>query len=361
MDAESETNVAFGSIFDNRISTNNDSESVLLDYSKPQYAASFSNYTDCKISPLIQPYDNSMQSLKFSIGGIEDPLYTDLSTLRCVGRLQVQTADGEALSENEPLSVVNLFPESIFSQINVYLNSLPVSDHGRGTNLKAYIQKHYSCSQEVKNVNLKNNFYFEDECSYANVPKEEISEQSLLEEEGHKNRSKIIKKSRDVKFIFKPTFDLMTSEQALPPTYILGLEFERALESFSLLTFGGNPQRYKIRLFDFHLEVRRFLPSKSALQRLPSPRTGTHFMSFTRQTVRYRAIHQGVSEYTVPQVSFFHRKSLLITNLNFRFLMGLAFFRTTSWFLLSPMIKHLHHRRIHLSSGLISSQNTTCC
>ena len=119
MDAESETNVAFGSIFDNRISTNNDSESVLLDYSKPQYAASFSNYTDCKISPLIQPYDNSMQSLKFSIGGIEDPLYTDLSTLRCVGRLQVQTADGEALSENEPLSVVNLFPESIFSQINV--------------------------------------------------------------------------------------------------------------------------------------------------------------------------------------------------------------------------------------------------
>ena len=302
MDAESETNVAFGSIFDNRISTNNDSESVLLDYSKPEYAASFTNYTDCKISPLIQPYDNSMQSLKFSIGGIEDPLYTDLSTLRCVGRLQVQTVDGEPLAEDESLSVVNLFPESIFSQINVYLNNLPVSDHGRGTNMKAYIQKHYSCSQEVKDVNLKNNFYFEDECSYGNIPKEEISERSLVEEGGHKNRSKIISKSRDVKFIFKPTFDLMTSEQALPPSYILGLEFERALESFSLLTHPENPKKYKIRLFDFHLEVRRFLPSKSALQRLPSPRTGTHFMSFTRQTVRYRAIHQGVSEYTIPQV-----------------------------------------------------------
>ena len=54
MDAESHQDVGFGSIFDNKINLNTDSESVLLDYSKPEYAASFSNYTDCRINPLIQ-------------------------------------------------------------------------------------------------------------------------------------------------------------------------------------------------------------------------------------------------------------------------------------------------------------------
>ena len=40
--------------------------------------------------PLIPPYDNSAQTMKFSIGGLDDPLYSDLSTMKCVGRLQVR-------------------------------------------------------------------------------------------------------------------------------------------------------------------------------------------------------------------------------------------------------------------------------
>ena len=48
MDAASENHVSFGSIFDNKINLYDDSESSLLNYSKPKYAASFSNYTDCR-------------------------------------------------------------------------------------------------------------------------------------------------------------------------------------------------------------------------------------------------------------------------------------------------------------------------
>ena len=48
MDSSSENHVSFGSIFDNKIALNDDSESNLLNYSKPEYAASFSNYTDCR-------------------------------------------------------------------------------------------------------------------------------------------------------------------------------------------------------------------------------------------------------------------------------------------------------------------------
>ena len=89
----------------------------------------------------------------------------------------------------------------------------------------------------------------------------------------------------------------------MPPSYVLNLEFERAPESFSLLTSADNQQQYKIRLYDFHLELRRFLPSQKAISSLPSPRTGTHYLPFTRNTVRFRAIHAGVQEYTIPQIS----------------------------------------------------------
>ena len=69
-----------------------------------------------------QPYDNSLQTLKFRIGGPEDNLYSDLSTLRCVGRLKVLHSDDTTLDKDEAISVVNLFPESIFAQINCYIN-----------------------------------------------------------------------------------------------------------------------------------------------------------------------------------------------------------------------------------------------
>ena len=86
--------------------------------------------------------------------------------------------------------------------------------------------------------------------------KEMITLDTLQKEKGLRKRASFIAESKDLFFVFRPTFDLITSQQALPPSYTLGLEFERAPQTFSLLTAADNPQQYKIRLYDFHLEVR---------------------------------------------------------------------------------------------------------
>ena len=169
--------------------------------------------------------------------------------------------------------------------------------------MKAYVQKHFSCSEEVKRVNLKNNYYEEDNAEEGQLAMEQITLDTLQNEKGLRKRATFIAESKDVFFVFRPTFDLITSQQALPPSYTLSLEFERAPQSFSLLTSPDNPQQYKIRLYDFYIEVRRFLPSQRAIQAIPSPRTGTHYLPFTRQTVRFRAIHGGVTQFTIPQIS----------------------------------------------------------
>ena len=107
--------------------------------------------------------------------------------------------------------------------------------------------------RSVKRVNLKNDYYEEDVTREGEIAMEQITLDTLRTEPGLRRRALFIERSKDVFFNFRPTFDLMTCEQALPPSYVLNLEFERAPESFSLLTAADNQQQYKIRLYDFHL------------------------------------------------------------------------------------------------------------
>ena len=41
-------------------------------------------------------------------------------------KFQVQHSDGSPLAKDEAVSVVNLFPESVFSRVNVFLNGMPI-------------------------------------------------------------------------------------------------------------------------------------------------------------------------------------------------------------------------------------------
>jgi hypothetical protein len=299
---DSELPISFGEIFSGKITQTSDYESGLLDYSKPEYASNWQTYSDVLIQPVIQPYDNDTQTLRYDIGGVDDPLFTQLETLKVVGRARVLHEDGSLLVQNEPVSCVNLLPESLFSQINVFINGLPVNDHGRGSHMKAYINKQFSFTDEVKKCGMLNDFYMSDQVENVDLSWEDITEKSLKEETGLIGRSAVIAKSRDIFFSFKPTFDLMSCDRAFPPGYCLTLEFERSTAEFCLLA-PTTAQKYKIRIYDMHLECRRFIPSRNALSHLPNPKTGTYYLPFTRQTVRHRSLMSGIVEYTVPKIA----------------------------------------------------------
>lgn len=127
-DADSEQAVSFGEIFAaQKATTSTDFESSLLDYSQPTYSANFQNYVDTVLQPAIQPYNSGSQLMRWDIGGPDDPLFTDLSSLKVLGRLKVQHADDTPLSAGEAVSCVNMFPESLWSQINVFVDGVPIS------------------------------------------------------------------------------------------------------------------------------------------------------------------------------------------------------------------------------------------
>ena len=185
--------------------------------------------------------------------GPDDPLFTDLSSLKVVGRLRVQHEDDSPLAVGEKVSCVNLFPESLWSQINVFVSGVPCSDHGRMVNMKSYIQKQFSTSHEVKSSSLQNEFYVGDMISLGGGW-EDVTTERLEQDEGLKARGNLISESRDVNFCFKPCFDLANCERAFPPGYTLTLEFERSDPNFSLLA-ADSSIAYKIRIYEIALEV----------------------------------------------------------------------------------------------------------
>ena len=185
--------------------------------------------------------------------GPDDPLFTDLSSLKVVGRLRVQHEDDSPLAVGEKVSCVNLFPESLWSQINVFVSGVPCSDHGRMVNMKSYIQKQFSTSHEVKSSSLQNEFYVGDMISLGGGW-EDVTTDRLEQDEGLKARGNLISESRDVNFCFKPCFDLANCERAFPPGYTLTLEFERSDPNFSLLA-ADSSIAYKIRIYEIALEV----------------------------------------------------------------------------------------------------------
>ena len=64
--------------------------------------------------------------------------------------------------------------------------------------MKAYVQKHFSCSEEVKRVNLKNNYYEEDNAEEGQLAMEQITLDTLQNEKGLRKRATFIAESKDV-------------------------------------------------------------------------------------------------------------------------------------------------------------------
>lgn len=278
-------------------------ENPSLDYSPPGRSTNCTDYQDVIIRPTIAPSGSSdYQSFRFEIGALDDPYFIDLTTLRLNGILKVVNGmDGNDLTAGDEFSVVNLLPESIWETCKVSINGIPISDHGQGFGFRSYITKHFSYSTQTKITNLIGDYYYDDAFAEDVPPSRKVTSKSKDKEPGYKARIPIAKASKPVHFSFSPCIDLLTTKVAFPSSYILGLEFDRANPHFSILCPDPS-KRFSIRVVDIYLEVRRFIPSRSALSKLPSPLKGTFHMPIARTILRRRAVHGGVQDMVLNRI-----------------------------------------------------------
>ena len=263
-------------------------------FAKPVRASNFSAETEVIIQPTCPPSDSPHASFKFILGGKDDRMYSIPSSIKIFGRLKVTLQNGASLT-NEELSVVCNFPESIFENIKVGLNGVPISDHGRGYGFRSYISKKLSMPFITKSSSLLSHYWVED------GDKDEIKVDASNLSEAFKSRKDIIKNSADVHFVFPPMVDLFNTERYIPPHTEITIELERAPITLPLLS-DVDDLKAKIQILDINMSVRRFLPHQSLIldHEKRMARGDPVIIPFTRTTVRYRTLHPGVLSTVVP-------------------------------------------------------------
>lgn len=180
--------------------------------------------------------------------------YTYLPYTRLEGEISVTALDGSAITDSIANSLVNLFPQTLFSQIECEVNGVSVNDISTSTYpLKAFIETHLTYGDDAKKTTLACEYYEKDE-----VGKEsELIVADTTSKKANtrvKNSHALLKKGKRIPFSMILHVDFFHSQRYLPPGCNLKLKLIRSRDEYTLL---GASVASKINIHDLKLRTRR--------------------------------------------------------------------------------------------------------
>ncbi len=178
--------------------------------------------------------------------------YTQMNDTRLEGEIEVVKTDGTALTKDEKTSVCNIFPHSIFSQIELYCNDNLICDLSTPTyGYKAWIEKHLSFERELKENVLRDcEMYYKETASSENTF--DFPAAGKPETAFSLKATRIIGKK--IYFSINLHLDFLHSKRLLLPGCTLKFKFVRSDDTFSLIS---DTLKAKIKVNDLKMSVRR--------------------------------------------------------------------------------------------------------
>lgn len=185
--------------------------------------------------------------------------YTFLPMTRLEGEVTITKKDGSALTDTDKNSIVNLFPSTLFRQVECEINGTQICDLSTPTYpYKSFIETHYTFGEDAKKTHLR--------CEYYD--KETIGKEETYEVTGATTNQRFVNghtliKGGEFSFSSLIHIDLFQCHKYILPGTDLKLKFIRHEDSFSLL--GANLIA-KIKINSLRLNVRRITVDPSILQ-----------------------------------------------------------------------------------------------
>jgi hypothetical protein len=176
--------------------------------------------------------------------------YTAMSLTRLHGTIQVTKPDGSTITDTELNSTVNLLPQSLFRQVECYVNGFQVVDLSTPTyGYKAFIQTHLGNTDDAKKITFFPEMYAKDTVKKENtfVITGDTKADSFV-------ASHTLHKSGKIDFSMQLHIDFLQSQRLLIPGVELKLRFVRNDDAFSLL---GATLSTKIKIHKLSLSVHR--------------------------------------------------------------------------------------------------------
>jgi hypothetical protein len=180
--------------------------------------------------------------------------FTQLNLTRLSGVVEITKADGSALVDADKVSIVNLFPQSLWKQIECSIKDTQIVDLSTPTyHYKSFIETHLTYPDDIKNFTLRDlGFYYKDD-----VGREESK--LLVDAGGDKANQGFVKRRAFIigkKLYFSTILhiDFFQSNRLLIPGCDVKLKFIRADDNFSIISDGVD---CKIKISSLVLKVRR--------------------------------------------------------------------------------------------------------
>ena len=131
-----------------------DFQSISLDYEEQEFSANYSSSFLQKIYPIVAPtLSQECSTHTFEIGSANDTNFIDLQSIYADVKFVVTQEDGTALTVNDKtISIINNIDHSLFSSIDVFINNIIVSDHGKNSPLRNYVTNLLSTNPDRKSV-----------------------------------------------------------------------------------------------------------------------------------------------------------------------------------------------------------------
>ena len=168
-----------------------------------------------------------------------------LPMTRLEGCIEVLKEDGSSVKEEDQITVVNLFAQTIFKQVEVEVNGTQVADISSSTYpYKAFIETKLSYGRDAKNSHLQVEGWVDDNLDYINHVDDYAS--------GDAVRHKLIEQ----KFYFSNVVhvDFFQIERYLLPNIQVKIKFLKNADNFTLFTIVDN---CKIKVTDLKLNIRK--------------------------------------------------------------------------------------------------------
>ena len=226
-------------------------------YTGPPREGAIADGDDVYIYPTHAVNPNGRGPVEFIIPP-EVNSYTSLTDTRVEGTMQVLKEDGSDLAETDIVSVVNMPATAVFSQVNVHVNGVQVTDNSanRTYPYNAYFINQLSYNKEAKEGHL-NLIGYQDDTSLKsnNTDPEEHANLAL--------RLAWFKKSKKWHFSSPIYDDLFQSERLFDCNSEVKITFIRNDDPFVLLA-KDETKKYKIVISDMKLSVRKIRLTESA-------------------------------------------------------------------------------------------------
>lgn len=231
----------------------------------------------------ISSFDGETAPLEFAVpgGGNE---YIDLRRSRLYLKAKITKADGTALTPTEKTGIVNLPLQSLFSQIDVYMNGKCVSQNANNYPWKAYLKVLLSNGPSASQSQLQTQLYYPD--------KEALDDADAAtgRNQGLRGRFVFTQKSRTFDLEGPLYVDCFYLDKYLINGVDLQLRLFRSRNEFVLMSKESSPN-YKVTILDAVF--------KACKIRLDSGVLMNHADAITKSPARYNYLKTDVKMMTI--------------------------------------------------------------